>query len=233
MDEEKKRLEVALLAQLAEVSRLRSPGLADSEKAARLTLRAWQAQRLARTYADLLESDRHREAAGFFLTDLYGPKDCSARDAEIARVVPVLVRMLPAPALETLVDAVRMDALSESLDADMVGRLREMDALDAIEEACYAEAYRRCGRQAEREAQIALILEIGHALDRLTRMPLLATSLKLMKKPAEMAGLGALHSFLFRGFHAFRRMRGADEFLSRVAETETAVMRRLLAGTQD
>lgn len=233
MDEEKRRLENALRTELAAVSRLRAANLPDAEKAARLGLRAWQAQRLARTYGDLLESDRYCEAARFFLADLYSPKDCSKRDAELARVIPVLVRMLPAPALETLVDAVRMDALSESLDADMIACLRGRGAPGSLDDAVYAEAYRRCGRQADRAAQIALTREIGLALDRLTRMPLLAASLRLMKKPADMAGLGALHAFLFRGFHAFRRMRGAGEFLARITDTETAIMNRLFAGAAD
>jgi hypothetical protein len=83
-------------------------------------LKQWQADRLARTYADLLASERYAPAAEFFLSDLYGPKDFRSRDDELARVVPVMVRVLPARALLTLLEAVKMDTLSESLDTDMV-----------------------------------------------------------------------------------------------------------------
>lgn len=227
---DKPRLADALRDQIAIVMALRSPDLPDDEKAARLALRVWQSARLARTYRDLLEDERYRAAAEFFLGDLYGPKDCSRRDAEVARVVPVLARMLPASAVVTLIDAIRMDAVSESLDADMARRLKQTGALDCITDEAYAEAYRFCGRRSDREAQIVLTEEIGRSLDQLTHMPLLAASLRLMKKPAELAGLASLHSFLRRGFEAFRDIGGADRFLARIVGNETEIMRRLYAG---
>jgi hypothetical protein len=95
-------------------------GPADPEAADYPLLKQWQADRLARTYADLLASERYAPAAEFFLSDLYGPKDFRSRDEELARVVPVMVRVLPARALLTLLEAVKMDTLSESLDTDMV-----------------------------------------------------------------------------------------------------------------
>ena len=83
-------------------------------------LKEWQAARLARTYADLLASPRYRPAAAFFLSDLYGPKDFRTRDEELARVVPIMVHVLPARALLTLLEAVKMDTLSESLDLSLI-----------------------------------------------------------------------------------------------------------------
>ena len=79
--------------------------------------------------------------------------------------------------------------------------------------------------------QIALIDKIGKTLDRLTRMRLIHVSLKLMNGPAHLAGLGALHSFLQRGFDAFSEMKGADEFLEIVTERETALMKEMFAST--
>ena len=60
-------------------------------------------------------------------------------------------------------------------------------------------------------------------------MPLIHMSLKLMKGPAHIAGMGALHSFLQGGFDAFSFMKGADEFLAIVTERETALMQELFA----
>ncbi len=77
--------------------------------------------------------------------------------------------------------------------------------------------------------QIILIDKIGKTLDRLTRMPLIHFSLKLMNGPAHLAGLGDLHSFLQRGFDAFSYMKGADEFLAIVTERETALMKEMFA----
>lgn len=192
-------------------------------------LKQWQASRLAATYADLLASPRYGPAAAFFLSDLYGPKDFRTRDEELARVVPIMVHVLPAGALMTLLEAVKMDTLSESLDTAMVLALRDIGQSAAIDWPAYVAAYRRCGRRADRELQIALIDKIGKTLDRLTRMPLIRLSLKLMKTPAQLAGLSALHCFLQGGFDAFRFMKGGDEFLAIVTERETALMTELFA----
>ena len=72
---------------------------------AKQAVRVWQNRRFARTYADLSGNPRYREAVGFFLRELYGDVDMTARDADVARVLPLMIRMLPAVALETIRDA--------------------------------------------------------------------------------------------------------------------------------
>ena len=218
-----------LAACIAEAQALRTARLSDSDPDDFPRLKEWQAARLAGTYADLLASPRHRPAE-FFLSDLYGPKDFRSRDEELARVVPIMVRVLPARALMTLLEAVKMDALSESLDTAMVVALRKIGKSEAIDWPAYVTAYRACGRRKDRELQITLVDRIGKTLDRLTRMPLIHFSLKLMSGPAHLAGLGDLHSFLQRGFDAFSFMKGADEFLAIVTERETTLRKEWFAG---
>ena len=132
----------------------------------------------------------------------------------------------------TLLEAVRMDTLSESLDTDMVLALRKAGRSRDIDWPAYVTAYRTCGRRKDRELQIELIDKIGKTLDRLTRMPLIRYSLKLMNGPAHLAGLGALHSFLQRGFDAFSDMKGAGEFLAIVTERETTLMKEWFANPE-
>lgn len=218
-----------LAACIAEARQLRAARADDPRAEDYPHLKEYQAARLARCYVDLLASERYRPAAEFFLSDLYGPKDFRTRDEELARVVPVMVRVLPARALQTLLDAVKMDTLSESLDTAMVLALRKAGKSKRIDWPAYVAAYRACARRKDRELQIVLIDHIGKTLDRLTRMPLIRVSLKLMSGPAHLAGLGALHDFLQRGFDAFSHMKGADEFLEIVIERETTLMRELFA----
>ncbi len=208
---------------------LREGAAGDAAFAARLAaLKAWQAERLSGTYADLLASERYRPATTFFLSDLYGPKDFRDRDGELARVIPAMCRMLPAGALDTIWTAVRLDRLSEGLDQAVAGALRKAAATaDAPGEAAYGAAYRAAGRRAEREEQIALIGRIGDDLDALTRSRSLRMALILMRKPAKVAGFGELQDFLERGFEAFRHMQGAKAFMEAVLSRERAVMNRL------
>lgn len=231
MDEDldKEAIGKELAACIAEARELRAERAADPNPEDFPQLKEWQAARLARSYGDLLASKRYKPAAEFFLSDLYGPKDFRTRDEELARVVPLMVHILPAKALLTLLEAVKMDTLSESLDSAMVFALRKLGKSKAIDWPAYVAAYRTCDRKKDRELQIALIDKIGKTLDRLTRMPLIRYSLKLMNGPAHLAGLGALHSFLQRGFDAFSYMKGADEFLAIVIERETALMKEMFA----
>ena len=140
-----------------------------------------------------------------------------------------MVRVLPARALSTLLEAVKMDTLSESLDTDMVKALRSAGRSHDVDGDAYVAAYRSVNRRCDREQQIALVDKIGRTLDRLTHMPLIRISLRIMEGPAHLAGLAALHSFLQRGFDAFSEMQGADEFLAIVTARETAMMEEWLA----
>ena len=54
--------------------------------------------------------------------------------------------------------------------------------------------------------------------------------LKLMRRPAHMAGLGDLQDFLERGFESFREMKGADEFLATLRGREEKILSRLFSG---
>jgi hypothetical protein len=216
------------------VKGLREAARTDPRRAEdRLRLRAWQAERLAASYPDLLASDRHGPAAQFFLTDLYGAKDFSQRDEEVTRILPTMRRMLPDAALKAFGAAIELDYLSELLDYDVVRRLRAEQPAGPLEVTPerYAAAYRACGHEAERRRQIELVDGIGRALDRLTRMPLVAGALELMRGPAKVAGLAEVHDFFKRGYDAFRHMRGADEFLAAIRDRETRLMQRLLAGS--
>lgn len=225
-------LGLELQQQLEAASALRQLRVGQSDADDHLHLKAWQAGRLAATYADLMADARYHAAAQFFLEELYGTHDFTRRDAELARVLPTLVATLPARALATLVEAVRMDALSESLDADVVAQLRRAGRTATLDASAYAEAYRAAGRAADRALQIELVERIGHTLDRLTHLPLLGASLKLMRRPAELAGLGQLHRFLQEGYTAFRAMHGAEHFLATIVARETALMQQIFAGGQ-
>lgn len=232
--ESKAQAAARLTAEVGAVKRLRLAALATPAAArACMALRAWQSARLARTYADLLASPRYRSAALFFLNDLYGPKDFSRRDADVERILPKMTKILPAAALSSIADSVELDAISEALDAALLGAHAPIDNASQISETSYAAAYRAGSDPALRRRQLDLIEIIGRAMDRLTHIPMLYTTLKLMRAPARMAGLAELQGFLEAGFVTFRDMRGADEFIATIMTRERRLMEGLLAGRPD
>jgi hypothetical protein len=216
-----------LRASLARLKHLRGDGRAAPARLGEL--KDWQSRRLERTYADFSAQKRYAKATRFFLDDLYGPKDFSARDTEMMRIMPVMSRMLPASAVETAALAIELDALSEELDQKVAARL----AAGAIGTASYGEAYRAGSTPAERERQIELIDAVGHRLDALVQLPMVERLLWMMRRPARMAGLSDLQDFLERGFAAFKDMGGADEFLAALRARETAILRRLFSAEKD
>jgi hypothetical protein len=203
---------------------LRGPGRAPPPRLAEL--KEWQAERLRATYADMAAQPRYRAATSFFLDDLYGPKDFSGRDQAMLRIVPVMTRILPASALETASLAIELEALSEDLDQRAAAAL----APGPIDVRTYGDAYRGASTRAERERQIDLIVAVGERLDALVRKPLVARTLRLMRTPANMAGLQDLQEFLERGFKAFGAMHGAGDFLQLVRSRETEILSCLFSG---
>ena len=93
----------------------------------------------------------------------------------------------------------------------------------------YVQAWRQTGQAAHRERQLTLVLQLGRQLDQFTRSRLLRNSLRLMRKPAQAAGLAALQQFLERGFDTFASMNGADDFLMAIAQPERALIAQLFA----
>jgi hypothetical protein len=192
-------------------------------------VRRWQAQRLARTYADLAADKRYAPATAFFLSEIYGERDFTERDRSVERAYPLLRKTLPKAALAPMERAMELHEVSVKLDTALAS---ELDVKERITEAAYADAYRRSSSRAERLRQIDLVVAVGTDLDRVVAKPLLRRMLTLSRKPARAAGFGELQDFLERGFDAFRHMGGAAEFLKTIETREKAILERLFAGHQ-
>jgi hypothetical protein len=217
---------LAILDQLARVASLQRSRDLDPAHASRVTaIKSYQARRFEQTYADLLSNPRYRAAARFFLDELYGPQEFGARDAQFARIVPALVRLFPEEIVGTVATLARLHALSESLDDEMA-RWLERIPVDAM---AYVLCWQHTGRAGDRQLQIDLTLDVGRALERYTRNPVLRGALRMMRRPAQAAGLGELQRFLESGFDTFGAMKGAAEFLDTVRDREQALSAALFA----
>jgi hypothetical protein len=192
-----------------------------------LTVKSYQHGRFARTYADLLVEASTGPATRFFLDELYGPKDFGARDAQFQRVAPAVVKLFPGALGAIVAELAQLHALSERLDTEMGLALGEAP-LDA---AAYARAWRAVGQPADRERQIQAVVDIGAGLDGQVRKLLLRSTLRLMRQPAHLAGLGDIHRFLVSGLDAFVALGGASQFLGTIAERERQLVRDLYAAS--
>jgi hypothetical protein len=222
--------QTVLARELAHVARLHAEREANPRLAEALgRLATWQARRLRQTYVDLEAHPRYAAAVDFFESDLYGGRDFAQRDADVGKIAPAMTLMLPERVIATVGRAMELNALSQELDRALLARLPPTDGPLSVGDYCLA--YRRAGNRTARERQIALVLDIGRALDRIVRMPLIAGILAMMRQPARLAGMAVLHEFLERGFDAFATMHGAEDFLATIAERETALMNAIFNGS--
>ncbi len=217
-----------LLHRLDRLKALRRERQRDPGREARLRLiTEWQVERLATTHADLLGNPRYRTAVRFFLDDLYGPMDFRQRDNELARISPMLARVLSENALRTMGRALEMNILTEEVDAAIERSLSDLGFPDTLDEEVYVRALRRCDDADKRRRQIELIREVGEDLDEIVSRPWIERALKMARRPASLSGLGDLHQLLERGFYAFHGMRGADEFLEAIVGRELEILERI------
>jgi len=188
------------------------------------SVKCFQSRRFEHSYADLLRGGPYQAAAKFFLDELYGDTDYTERDSQFGRIAGAIQRLLPKPAVATAVALAKLHALTETLDHAMaLAWERNCDgSLD--DKSCYVSAWRSSGCREDRHRQLQLVLEIGMDLDTLTRTPGLRLMLRMMRSPANAAGLPDLQRFLEVGFDTFatmgKRPDGARGFLTIVATRE-------------
>lgn len=191
-------------------------------------VRRWQARRLEASFDRFLSDPRRRPAAQFFLSDVYNDHDFSRRDADIARVLPMMQRLLPGAMLGTLADAIELGVLTHAFDLRMAQVLATLaPRRRTLDGALYAQAYREAGLPRLRHHQIDLIARVGLGLARALHMPGVAMLLKLSRGPARAAGLAELQGFLERGFAAFSQLGDARGFIGEIEADEREVARRL------
>ena len=196
-------------------------------------LQEWQCRRLLVTHADLQAQPKFADAMQFFVDELYGPKDFSQRDQDLTRVIPKLAAVLPEKALVALDDALRLNALSFDLDTDMVTALLAQSEHERLSEEditpeTYALAYRQVGRAVDRKEQIEIVEKLGLQLADVVHVRGINLLIKMARKPAEIAGVLALHEFLAEGFSAFKQLGDVNAFLDPIILRETQIMHALL-----
>ena len=178
----------------------------------------WQLGYMTPFFSDLLGPKGYAEAVDFIVSDLAGV-GVSARDREIERATPVIVRSLPAHPLATAAAAVELNARALEIN---LGICRELlvdgELPSVITEKDYLAACRTVSSYDECMDLVHLAVELGETLKRLVRVPLIGGLLRTMRRPAHAAGFGALQEFLETGYLTFKRISDIDTFLEQLHE---------------
>lgn len=218
---------------LGRVAELRAAVNGQPDLSAALTaVKQLQSRRFRRTYPDLLASPPHAGAARFFLEELYGPRDYTARDAQFARIAGSVASVFPEHVVHVAVRLAGLHALTEELDLGLAHAWLQLG--DLGEARRYLFAWRQVGNRSARRSQLDEVIALGLSLGQLTRAPGLRLMLRMMRKPAGAAGLGALQEFLEVGFDTFGEMNRTSgaltSFLDCLEVRESSLMDALFDG---
>lgn len=189
----------------------------------------WQLDYMLPFYEDLRSSAGRAAAVDFVVSDLTGI-NISERDQELARVVPVMSRMLPDKALNAVATAMELNARVLGVNLSICRELHEEISIDTeITEASYCSACRRASQLEECLELVHLTAELGRSLDDVIRIPMMGLMLRAMRTPVRLAGFGVLQSFLETGYKTFNALEDVDRFLDDMTVRMTEVFTRIFA----
>ena len=184
----------------------------------------WQCERLKATHHDLYRSPSYNAGLEFLFSDLYAAQDFSDRDRDLERIAPKLIKLLPEKVIGTVALLIELNFETQKLDHLLAQALFTQVNSKSIDEASYCDAYRYCNNKAGRLKQLDLIEQAGEMLNKYARSNMIQFSLKISRSPAEMAGLSALHGFIYRGFSAFHSMHDIPRLMRTLLARERLVL---------
>jgi hypothetical protein len=187
----------------------------------------WQIRYMSSYFDDLRISDDYAAAIEFFISDLTGIS-ISKRDQDFARVVPIMVKMLPESALATLASAMEVNArvleINIAICRDLDRAPRDYASLSELD---YCISCRRCSDIGEAMQLVGVLRDLGERLEHLVHRPLMGGTLHAMRWPARLAGFGNLQGFLETGYHRFHEIEDVDRFLAVLSARMGEVFERI------
>lgn len=188
---------------------------------------AWQVQYMSPFFEDHRSGQGHSAAVDFFISDLTGI-NISRRDQDLARVVPVMTKMLPDRALQALADAMTLNARVLEVNLSICQELfRERELANEISERDYCVACRRASSLEECLELVSLTRLVGEDLQRIINVPILGVILRAMRSPARLAGFGEMQEFLETGYRTFSGMEDVSRFLDDMSTRTTEIFTRI------
>lgn len=190
------------------------------------SIRVFQNRRLEKTYEDLLENETTAIAARFFLDYLYGVDNLTQRDQQAQRVLPKAEQYLPSSAVSVLTSVLKMDLLAEQMDSMLASELLRSQPQGEVvlTPVAYFEAFRAVGQPDIRLQQVQLVPEVGFALVKLLRFPMLSGLLSMTRAAAHKANLEDFHEFLYSGVKSFKTLKKPADFFQVIQNREEKLL---------
>jgi hypothetical protein len=194
----------------------------------KLSLQAFQSQRLRRDLADLAAESQYQQIGTFFFEEMYGSRNFSARDEQAQRA-HWFVHRVPGVTAHDIESVLALLALTNRLDDEIAELLIELGAPLDFDEAIYEQAYRLADHYAERVLQIDLVIVALGNVHRLGHKKLLGLALQSTQALAHAVGMGDIHRFLRLGYQAIQPVHDIGRFLDTIETREKQRLDRIYA----
>ena len=186
----------------------------------------WQADYLLAQHGELAQREEYRDATAFIVNDLTGI-EVSRRDRDLARIVPMMSRVLPDSVLATLARALELNANALTMNLAICRALFQDGDVHEFSERRYAAAVRAVTQRNHALSLVLAVRRVGEELEQIVHVPMIGATLASMRLPADLLGFGALHRFLAEGYRIFRELPDTERFLDELEERMLAIFRRL------
>ncbi len=189
----------------------------------------FQAERLKKTYADFLASERFASLTGFFFRDVYSTEDQTERDTQFKTLYEFFRRRLGEGLTRGIGELVELNDLSRSLDRELAKALRAIARDGRVDDEAYEEGYRRCDHYDVRVRQIDMLCRSIRYFRTLAERRTIGLVLAAVKKAAVLFGGRTVIGFLDRGYHAYRSVTAeeTERFVRAVHDRESGRLNRI------
>jgi hypothetical protein len=173
----------------------------------------WQLKYLLTYFEDMQRNADQAAAVAFVVSDLAGV-EIMQRDRDFARVLPLMIRMLPDGVLAGAAAAMKLNASVLEINIAICRNLVNAgwDGTE-LSEYDYGGACRKAASYTDCMTLVELTTSLGRQLQQVIQMPLIGITLKAMRHPSRMTGFGALQNFLETGYRRFAALDDVDRFL--------------------
>ncbi len=176
----------------------------------------WQLNYMLQYFGDMQRTPDQAAAVAFIVSDLAGV-EIDQRDRDFARVLPLMIRMLPDSALAGAAVAMRLNAKVLEINMAISRQLADSNTSNTnITEQDYAQACRHAASYDECMDLVKITTQLGRQLEEVVRIPMIGFMLKAMRHPSRIAGFGALQEFLETGYTRFAALNDVDSFLREI-----------------
>ena len=195
---------------------------------------AWLKQRIQATHQVLFNSPENQLMAKYFINRLYGGHEFDDLAKQIERLLKYAhkaEKILPENAIKTGMKSVGLAVLAMQLDEQVAAQLlHDYPATQKIDDEMMRLTLIKLDQEHARYQQLALLDELGTALDKYMRSFIMHTAFKMCKGTASKYHFELMYDFIGEGFIAMKPMKSATLFIQSFTTHERQIVKNVHTG---